>query len=235
MKNKNLLWIIVAVVVIAAIIGMVVFVLSGEDPEQPQDTLKLDGTWKVAANVQAGQVTLLEDQFIVIADGTASMYKDGSAEPYAKSAFTLTPSTKYPDQDMNLTEIGRKYTVSPVTDNYIRLYENASVYMELIRHPNEDRSPVTAEESQIQGKWNVVYRNNGQTVINEQLDFNNGTLKDYRDGGAEPVATVEYTWSDGVISVPALHVEMVCCPLNENVILLVEIGTGFVWEIEKIS
>ena len=232
MKKKNLLFVVGGIFVVAALAAMLFFVLSGKDSAEPAgETVKLDGAWKVAAYVQSGTTNFPEQEYFVFANETAKAFREGKSDPYAVSAYTFTAAA-YPNWELNLPDISRKYTVSVITDNYIRFYESNSVYMDLIRYANQDLSDLTFTQDVILGKWDVAYRNTAEVIADEKLKFENGTLEDYRNGGAEPAASVPYYWDEnGCLCVDAMNMKMQCYPLAEDVVMLVEVATGYVWEL----
>lgn len=232
MKKKNLLYIAGGILIAVALTVMLLFVFSGDDNGQPEAiSIKLDGAWKVVAYIQAGTTNIPEQEYFVFSGDTANAYRNDKANPYATSAYTFTPAT-YPNWELNLSDISRKYTVSVITDHYIRLYESSSVYLELIRYANNDLSDLDFSDAVIIGDWDVFYRNTSETIVDEKLSFKEGTLDDYRNGSTEPVASVPYYWDEnGYICVDALDAKMRCYPLSEEVILLVEADTGYVWEL----
>lgn len=233
MDKKKLLIILAAVFVVVVLAVMLVFALTGNDSGNGDETFDLTGTWKVASYTQAGAVTLPDREYFVFSDNTAKAYKEGQAEPYATSSFTLTPGT-YPSWDLKLPDISRNYSVTVVTDNYIRLYESKTVYMDLIRYANEDRSDLSYTQDVVAGNWNVAYRNTAETIVDEKLTFEDGTLHDYRKGAEKPVASVPYYWNEeGHICVDALGAQMSCYPYSEDVLFFVEVGTGYIWEIHR--
>ena len=232
MKKNNLLFVVGGIFIAIALIAMLLFVFSGDDNGEPEAvSIKLDGAWKVVAYIQTGTTNIPEQEYFVFFGDTANAYRNDKANPYATSTYTFTAAT-YPNWELNLPDISRKYTVSVVTDNYIRLYENSSVYMELIRYANNDLSDLDFTEDVVVGKWNVVYRNTSEVIADEILNFNDGFLDDYRNGGSEPVASVPYYWDEnGYICVDALNAKMLCYPLSNEVIIFVEAVTGYVWEL----
>ncbi len=232
MKRKNLLLVAGGIFLVVALVAMLLFVFSGDRTTGGSDTamIELDGTWKVVANVQAGTSSLPDREYFVFTNDSAAAYRSGESQPYAESSYELTTAS-YPNLNLSFPDISRKYTVSVVTDNYIRLYESSSVYMELIRYANDDLSDLDFSEDVVLGSWDVIYRNTAE-VIEEKIHFDAGILNDYRNGGSEPVASVPYYWNEnGCICVDALGVEMLCYPLSGDVLFFVEIGTGYVWEL----
>ena len=232
MKKKNLLFVVGGVFVVIVLIAMLLFVFSGDDNEELEAvTIKLDGAWKVVAYIQADTTNVLDQEYFVFTDETANAYRNDKSTPYATSAYTFTTAT-YPNWELNLPDISRKYTVSVITDNYIRLYESSSVYMELIRFANKDLSDLDFTEDVVVGKWDVAYRNTSEVIADEKLNFSDGTLDDYRNGSTEPIASVPYYWDEnGYICVDALGAKMQCYPLSKDILIFVEADTGYVWEL----
>lgn len=232
MKKKNLLFIAGGIFIAVALAAMLLLVFSGGENGEPEAvSIKLDGAWKVVAYIQAGTTNIPEQEYFVFSGDTANAYRNDKANPYATSAYTFTATT-YPNWELNLSDISRKYTVSVITDNYIRLYESSSVYLELIRYANEDLSDLDFSEDVVVGKWDVAYRNTSEAIADEKLNFHDGILDDYRNGSTEPVASVPYYWDENnYICVDALGVKMQCYPLSEDVIIFVEVDTGYVWEL----
>lgn len=232
MKKKNLVFIAGGIFIAVALTAMLLFVFSGDDNEATEAvSIKLDGAWKVVAYIQAGTTSIPEQEYFVFSGETANAYRNDKSTPYATSTYTFTAVT-YPNWELNLSDISRKYTVSLITDNYIRLYESSSVYLELIRYANEDLSDLVFAEDVVVGKWDVAYRNTSEVIADEKLHFHDGILDDYRNASIEPVASVPYYWDeDGYICVDALGAKMQCYPRSEDVIIFVEAGTGYVWEL----
>lgn len=233
MKRKNLLWIAGGIFLAIAVVVMLVFVFSGDNtPQNPdKEMIKLDGTWKVAAYIQGSTYTLPEKEYFSFANDRACAYRGDTTTPFAESAYTLTAST-YPNLELNLSDIGRKYTVSVITDNYIRFYESSTVYTDLIRYANADLSDLTFTQDVVLGTWDVAYRNTAEVITQEKIQFADGILTDYRNGASEPAASVPYYWNEkGELCVDALKVQMLCYPLSEDVLFFIEVSTGCVWEL----
>lgn len=236
MKMKKRLFVIGALVVVAALAGMLYFVFSGDElaDNTASAVPNMSGTWKVAANVQSGNTVLPEKEFFVFTDTSADGFRDDTEKAYASSSYTLKPTAEYGRYELAFSDIGRKYSMAVVTDNYVRLYETSAAYMELIRYANSDMSDNEYSRDMIEDHWVVAYRNTSEQIAEEKLHFVDGILHDYRNGSPDPVASVPYYWNDaGHICVDALGAEMICCPLSDDVIMLIEVGTGYIWELHK--
>lgn len=235
MKRKKLLFTVGGIFTVVALATMLLFVFSGDEITNTPNTvtIDLDGTWKVAAYFQAGSTNLPDREYFVFTDDSATAYRSGESQPYATSSYELTAEF-YPNLELSFPDISRKYAVSVVTDNYIRLYESSSVYMELIRYANDDLSDLNFSEDVVVGSWNVVYRNTAEVISEEKIYFEDGILNDYRNGSSDPVASVPYYWNEkGCLCVDDLGAEMLCYPLSKDVIFFVEISTGYVWELHS--
>lgn len=234
MKKKTMIA-LTSIFVVAALAALLLFVFSGDSDEPVVNTPDLSGTWKVTGQIAGGVATHIDNEFYVFTGDTASNYRDGSTTPYATSSYTLTPGT-YPDFDMELPDLGLDMVLSPCTDNLVRLYTNASLYVYLYRYPNADFSPIDLDVNILEGSWDVAYRYIGDTVLDEQLVFENGELRDYRNGSKEPTITAPYTISEeGHLCVDSLGMETRICPTSEDLVFLIEVDTGNVWELRRLS
>ena len=226
--KKKLPWIVGGIVVIVGIIILAIFALGGKDAV-PQNTVNIVGTWKVAAYVNNGSATIVDNEFMVFDNETAKDYRDDAQEPFVVSKYELK------DLDITLTDINRLYSIEQHTDNYIRLYESDKVYMELIRWKNADMSVVTIDPDAITGKWEIVFRNTDQVYAGDCLQFENGTIGQVKAGASEAVASAPYEIKDGHLIVSGWGKDMVIYPLTDDTFLMVEIATdtGFIWELHR--
>ncbi|MBQ8689030.1 MAG: hypothetical protein IJ515_01540 [Clostridia bacterium] len=200
-----------------------------EQPEEPENTTSaFDGTWEIVSQVTASTHVLIDNQFVVIGNGSLSMYKDGSATPYATSSY------KVENGKLILPDISREYDVEVKTANHIRLFAGGAGLV-LVRYPNADFSPVTVDTSKLVGKWQVKYRSAMDTdpTHDEALEFTATEITDYRNGAA--VATAGYTLEDGVLTAAAFGMTLEVHYYSEDIIFLVEVATGNAWELEKIN
>ena len=61
-------------------------------------------------------------------------------------------------------------------------------------------------------------------------------MNNKKNSAAEPVAIVPYYWNEqGHLCVDALNAEMVCYQLSEDILFLVEVATGYVWELHAVK
>lgn len=226
--KKNPIIIIISTFVVFSIVALVTFVFS-VNPIDNMKTVDLIGTWKIAAYFSNGTPMLPESEFIIFTEDFASTHRDGAT--ITTSQYTLISGT-----NLELSEISKKYSVEYHTDNYIRLYENANVYIELIRYPREDLSEASVEISKLYDKWNVVYRNTETPVVDEVLVFSKNTIEDYRDGATKPIAISEYSWTtENCLLADKWGIEFELIQLSDDVIFFIEIQSGLIWELCRAS
>ncbi len=225
--KKKLIYVIWGIIVVVALAVMLIFALSGDITTKQQE-VNIFGTWRVVSYVNNGVASLVEDEFIVFNGEQAFLYRDNNNKPYASSLYEIDASLL-----MELPEISRKYTIEPKSENHIRLYESAEIYLYLIRYPNENMSAIEVDNSVVTGKWNVTYRDTAHPIENEYLVFEDGKMLDYRNNDETPVATMEYTWNQNDIVIPTINKTMVLHIISENEIVFIETDTGFIWELKK--
>lgn len=222
--------IVCSVVVIVAIIAMVVFVFSGSN-DMPVESVNMEGTWKVAVYVNNGAVSIIDNEYMVFDEDSVSDYRDSTTEPYATSSYTIDES-----QQLALPDISRNYSIEKYTENYVRLYEDQDVYMELIRYGNADMSPLEVDTAAFEGKWNITYRNTDNVYVGAYIVFENGTVAQYSAESNDPVATFDFTWQDGNhLIVDGWGKELVLYPISDDTVIMVELVTdsGFIWEFQR--
>ena len=225
MKKKVMIAVATAVVVVA-IAAIMVFVFSGEEGE-PKVAIELDGTWKVAANVVEGSVSIPQNEYMVFSNGEARDYRDGNADPYVKSTYKISGDV------LELPDISRTYHIAQKTEQYISLYTSDNTYMTLVKADNESVLSETFSPDTVTGKWNVTYRPTDKPIINEYLIFGNNTLADYRDNVETPAIEADYEWNGNVIKAPALGIEMMAAIVGSDRIILVDANEGYVWLLTK--
>lgn len=228
--KKKMTFILCSVIVVVAIITMLVFAISGNGDAMPK-TLNIKGTWKVAVYVNNGTISIVDNEYMVFDAEKASDYRDNTTEPFATSKYTIDSSML-----MNLPDIAKKYTVKKYTENYIRLYENQDAYIELIRYYNNDMSPINFDLDNLEGRWNIIYRNTSNIYAGDYITFDGETVSQYSGGTTEPVATSVYYWQSGNhLLVNDWSKEMVVYPVYEDTVIMIELATekGFIWELKK--
>lgn len=225
--KKNVIYVACGSFIIIAVIGLLLFIFSGENLTEKKD-FDIDGRWRVVTYINNGEVNLIENEFMIFSDNHADAYRDGKEQPYASSNFTINSS-----QQMLLPEISKKYIIDIRSENHIRLYESADTYMYLIRYPNEDMCDEKIDISNILGKWDVVYRDSAENYTNEYLVFEDKKMYDYQGNSESPVATLEYFWDGNQIVIDSINKRMVLHIISDIEIIFVETDTGFLWELRK--
>lgn len=225
--KKKLIYVIVGVILVAVIVALLVFAFSGDNTSGSKK-VDINGTWRVVTCVKNGTATLIDNEFMIFTDDRANSYRDGNAEPYASSSYSIDDA-----MTLDLPDLSRKYTIDRRSDNHIRLYENGEVYMYLIRYPNEDMSEVTMDTAIVAGKWDVVYRDTDKPISDEYLIFENSKMYDYRGDDVNPAATMDYVWYGKQIVISTIDKTMVLHCISDTEIAFIETDTGFIWELKK--
>lgn len=226
--KKSVFITIGSVVVVAALVLAIAFVLSGkgEISSTQNEQLDLKGTWIVVANYNNDTPVFTENQYMTFTDTEAAMYKDAASDAFAKSSYTINETNH-----LILSDISREYKITQKTKNCVRLYENTDTYMLLVRNSTDERDIEAVTPDLLTGKWNVTLKadtlNNG-----EVMEFEGTTLKYFKSENEAPVATADYTVENNMLSVASLNMNMRCFKINDNTIFLVE-ESGIVWELTK--
>lgn len=228
--KKKLIYSACAVFIIISIAFMAVFVLSGE--KQDHNVADLAGTWKVVASVDSGSVTVKDHEFMVFDSERAYDYRNGDSEPYASSKYKMEEGK---DIVLELPDLSRKYIMDVKSPNCISLYENPEKLICIVRYPNEDRADVEFNPSDLIGKWNVIYRNT-EELTDEVLEFSDTELKDYRNEESEPKLVSSYLWKNSdCLMVEKLNKSFKVYPLSNETLILMEIDTADLWELEMVK
>lgn len=219
-----------SVFIIVAFIAMLTFVLSGDSTEEEQ-TIDFVGTWQVISYVDEKNVSLIENEFMVFDSDMVEDYREGKEQAYASSKYEFGS-----DSTIKFPDISREYLYKVISDDIVCFYEKADTYMILIRYPNEDRTPLKLEQSILTGRWKVTYRQMEGGIIDQELEFGNDTIADYRNGASEPASSSSYFWNEsGHLIAEAWDKKMAFYPLDKNKVVLLELDTGFVWELQKME
>lgn len=219
MKSKIVIGVVAAVVVIA-IAGLLIFVLSGNNNEK---TLDVDGVWKVATNVSEGVLSIPNNEYMVFGEDKVSDYRDGSTEPFVTSSYKVSGEV------LELADISRTYHIAQTTEGLISLYTNDKTYITLVKAENEAVLNERFDPNSVSGRWNVVYRPTDKPIVNEYLIFNNGVLSNYRNNAETPTIEAEYEWVDNIVKAPALGIEMMGSRISSTQIVLIDIREGYIW------
>lgn len=225
MKRK-LVFIFCGIFIVTAIVAMLIFIFSGKSGVSAEK-VNMEGTWKVATYIKDGSTTLVNNEYMVFDAESVSNYRDGLI--YVTSRYLIDDNLL-----MQLTDISRKYSIEKYTENYVRLYEDQSVYMDLIRYPNAEMLEIIVDTSVLSGRWNVIYRPTDQIIVDEYLEFENGVMSNYRNGELEPVLTTDYSWQQGNhLIADSLEKDMILNIVSDDTVILIETDTGFILELQK--
>lgn len=223
MKKKLMIG-VATVIVVAAIIGIAVFALSGGNDSE---AVSLIGVWKVVSTVSNGKAAIPQNEYMVFDEKTARDFRDGDTTPYASSTYSITGTElKFPD-------ISRTYHLAVHTDACISLYTSENTYLTIVKAQNEEILEAPFDSSEITGKWLVIYRPTEQPIQNEYLVFSGQTMADYRNNAEQPAVEAEYVWDGNTIRVPSLGIEMTGARVAEDAIVLVDGQEGYVWLLSK--
>lgn len=222
---KNFSIITISVVTLLAFVGLMFFAFSGNNTSPALDIV---GSWRVVSNINAGSCTLPEREFMIFDnEGIAFSYRDDLTKPYVSSSYETNGST------MKLPDISREFVVTKLTSNIIRLNSTKDSYMYLVRLPNENLY-LPEIEMFFEGRWQVLCHS-GNNTIDEIIEFDNETMKDYRDGSANPAITSIYSYTENYIVIESMSLKLLVFPLSADTVILVDSSTGGVWELMRLK
>ncbi len=228
MKKKGIL-IISGIIIVLAIAAMLIFVFSGNGDSENSAKVNLEGTWKVVAYSNLGNLTVIENEFMVFENGSTSDYRDGNVVPFVSSKY------EQKDNEVTFTDLSKTYIIDKKTDNYICLYEAKDVYRCLIRYKNDDMSPIGIDDNYIIGKWDIVFGSSSQPYQDCLVFDSNGTVSRYKDGSEKAIATAEYSMENGQLVVTSWNKSMIVYPITDSSMILFEIENGaeHIWDLKK--
>ncbi len=224
---KKAFYTVTTVLLIAVYCAMAVFALGDQAPSaEAPETVDLRGAWLVVAFTDGSNVTLITNEAMTFTDDTVSNFRDQFETPFVSCGYT------YQNGDLSMPDIGKGYQVKATSDHAIRFYASPTAFMDLVRYPNEDLSPVAYDASLLVGSWNIAYRPGLEQIGQEDLVFTDATLTDIRNG--QEAATIDYTWNDaGQIVIDRLGKIMRYLPISEDCVCFVETDTGYVWDLHR--
>lgn len=229
MKKKTL-WLACGLAIIAALAFMVVFIVSGDKfIESESEPVNLQGTWKVVSQANNETVNLIQSEYMVFSSDSVTDFRNGTE---------FVSSSYFVDSEMRLIldDISRSFVIDVVTSNYICLYENQETYIQIIRYPNANMSPIVFDTELIKGQWNIAYRRTDSSYAGDYLLFEDGTVARYSASANGIVDEASYHWEDGNhLIVESWGKDMAAYLLSDEVLLLVEqtADIGFIWELHK--
>lgn len=230
--KKKFIYSICAIFIVISIVFMVMFVLSGKNIKQEYGVADLSGTWKVVASIDNESVTIIEDEFMVFDSEKVYNYRNNDSTPYASSKYKIKVGK---NTALELSNLPRKYIMDIKSKNCISLYENPKKLICIIRYPNEDRTDIEFNPSDLIGKWNVIYRNTAE-LKDEVLEFSDSELKDYRNGETESQMIFSYFWNNAdCFTVEKLNKSFKIYPLSTETLILIETDTADLWELQRMK
>lgn len=213
-----------AVIIAISVIAIVTFLFTTRDMKNFVANVNLCGTWKVLNH--AG--TSVDNEYLVFDDTTVNDYRDENTTPYIKSVYTVKSG------ELNLTDVSKKFTIRTVSVNNLVLTETDTAYeWEIVRCDGNGINLPNLDQKIIEGTWKVTMQA-GNVIEDEKMVFDNGTISDYRDGKSDAYLESPYSWnSERKLCVEKLGLVCTVFPISEDLIILVEDGTGYVWEIVR--
>lgn len=224
--KKNIIWIVGAVVIVAAVAAMLIFVLSGKD-DHPVVETDLTGSWKVIANVTSGKCDIPAAEVITFENGSVNDYRDNKSEPFTTSTYTIDGDV------LELKDISRTYRINVMSDNVITLYTSDDTFIRIMKLPAEDIDENTIEPSFFEGKWNVAFNSGSIEVSSEYFEFSGLTVKDFRNGESTPTFESDFSITNGHILANSIEKDLAFFIIDADTMILVDTDGGKVWESNK--
>lgn len=192
--------------------------------------VNFEGAWRVVTYVNADMITMIDNEYMVFGNDTATDYREDTIKAFVESKYT------FDEGRLLMNDIGKEYTVDAVSENVLCLYDSPTVHTALIRLPDEKLEQKALEKNAIIGSWRVVYRPGIESLASEELVFDETNLSDYRNGDSNPALVAPYRWNDGgnlVIDRIAKVFRLI--PIDNDTICFIEMDTGYVWELQRIK
>lgn len=226
--KKNIIIILSALFVVAALAVSCVFVFSGAGEKPKAKIPDLTGTWEIVAASTNDQLDFVQNQYIVFDSSTASLYREDLTEPSARSSYSVDGAL-----NLRMPDVSREYVLESRSDMFIRLYESEAVYNLLVRTGDDfTRQPLTLDF--FEGKWDVAVKGD-QAGNGDQLVFSGSELEYFKGGSTEPYASAQVTLSEtGELTASSLGLTLKCYRIDGNTAVMVE-DTGTTWHICRIS
>jgi len=222
MKNKIFIA-IGSLIIVLAVGAAVIFLISTKNLEPASTNFEFDGTWKLY-NVNA---VMTDEQYLVFDKGIVNGYKNKNGTPNITSKF------EYSMGMLKLTDADMEYKADRITDNYLALYDSNRTEFALVRSMGNGIDDQNFEWDLLAGSWDVVLHGKN-FVENEQMVFDETTVKDYRDGNATPYLNSTYTIKEkGMLVIDSMGLELNLCYLDSTLTILVETNTGYVYELTR--
>ncbi len=217
MKKKGLI-IAGGILIIAVVVAVVCFIITGDSGSNPTSTVELEGTWCVYQYAE----NKIDNEFMVFNNSSVSDYRDGNEDPYITSSYT------YENGKLTMPEISKEFTVRVVSDSNIILVEPDTREWKMIKVSNGDRDINDLTASDLVGEYTVVMMA-GEQRSNEVMVFTDSTFTDTRDGEEYLSCKYELT-SSNLLKASDISKEYYVYK-NSNVLILIDKADGYVWEL----
>ncbi len=221
--KKKLLFILGAVIILAAIAAAAIFLISTKDIEPASAEFELSGTWKLYNYGQSNT----DEQYLVFDGNFVNAYRNGDSSPVLSSEFVLS------SRSLILKDCDMEYMVDRFTDNYLSLMLDDFTEFSLVRSAGDGLSYPDFDKSLLNGTWDVVLHGK-DFPASEQIVFDDNTIKDYRDGAETPFMESSYVLSqNGLLVLEDVGLELSLAYLDADCAILVETQTGYVYDLVK--
>lgn len=217
MKKKGLI-IAGGIFIIAVMVAVIYFIITGGSGSNQTSTVKLDGTWCVYQYAE----NKIDNEFMVFNNGSISDYRDGNEDPYITSSYT------YENGKLIMPEISKEFTVRVVSDNNIILVEPDTREWKMIKVSNGDRDNKALTAADLVGEYDVIMVA-GEKRTNEVMTFTDSNLTDTRDGAKYISCNYEIV-SGHLLKAADISKEFYIYR-NGSVLMLIEKDEGYVWEL----
>ncbi|MCR4610781.1 MAG: hypothetical protein K5644_02670 [Lachnospiraceae bacterium] len=218
MKKKT--HVILGAIVIAVILGAVLFfVLQGEGNESTEE-VSLKGTWLVFQH--AGETP--RDEFMVFDDTDVSYYQKGDSKPVATSEYSIK------NGKLEAPDIEKSFTIRIISDNNVELIEPSTIVWRLLLVGGSDVDITEIVPQNIEGVYDVKVVGE-ESRQEETMTFTESHLS-FVQGGSETISSDYYISEDGILHLMTPDREYYVY-VNGNNLLFIGVADNGVWELHK--
>ncbi len=206
-----------AVVIVAALIAGIIFVVRTCDEEPAPTEFTLEGTWRLF-NYDA---TTTDVQFLVFGAESVTAFKNGNQ--------VFTSKYEYANNSLKLVDLNKEYVSLKYTNNYVNLVDGNHVEQTLVRSTGNGSVIESIDWTKIVGTWKVTLHGK-DFPANETMSFDGSTFKAYR-GSETPFVDCPYTpEANGNVNVQSMG-QFCLTYVDSNVAILVQLSNGNVFEL----